>query len=934
MSAAPAGYEAFHSRRRRGVTLLCFLLASTMAMGISVYVDSFSVHEWDENLDVGPIAIQARGEGIENYIDQIRVIDGITKAVLIHGGYGVIEYPRNDTYGEYMDYVDGNIMALNEELMDSFPGYINLEEGSLPTTNASEIAINIYVSQYFDFEIGDVVNFSGSWWDEDFEEVEIIGFYSEGADGSGLPYNWAYESFAIVLPGIITNPEYRIFIDIDRSRLNAFNAQGSLAYSNGIDNAILATDPRYTPEEPWRSRFWTQNRITSGIRTYLLWVTTQRINQIFRASSIIILIVLVAFLAVRHNVNERRFESHILRSRGASDGDLDKIINREIMILSIVSCIFGIVLGIGMSRIALGATGFFQFDYELMITEPLLVSIESFIIAIVAGIALPLLTLGSYRIVYSTKRSVDEEKGRLSKMVRGLNFIKWDVLIVSMAGLLLVVIFSGGTEIQSDPFMSLILPIIPIPLFLGVASLSIKGLRHSATRISQVMTRLVGKVPASVGIRRIGKGASSGGAAAMVMVLAICLSWNSAIVDASLPITKVYQAQLDVGADISFALDNSDIDLWDSFVLNVTAHPNVTSTTFVSQTELSLSSGWGGFKDFLAVDPRAYSEIGYHYTGVRLNESELASSLESLATILDGAIISEDIALEYDLEVGDILRATDFDEEAVAFTFRVIGVAKALPEMPVDEYYYYYDYYIMPIPLPFYQSTNIVGQQRVLINREYLRTLYGTLNYTDNYLCVSTTAGSNGTEIVNSLFETGGDQVIYQDLWDSVSTQRDEFLNDASYKIDRAVDTMMTVLTVGTIMGAFAIYAVEGVRTRKREIALLRSTGANTNLIVKAQGAEMLILMLFSFLILAGYSPIFLSTTINSASAATATMYQIYPISVFPMIPWMTIFRVLAFFIGSVILFIIIVAIMSSKINLAETLNASWSEAAPYGEDL
>jgi hypothetical protein len=587
-----------------------------------------------------------------------------------------------------------------------------------------------------------------------------------------------------------------------------------------------------------------------------------------------------------------------------------------------------------MSRIALGATGFFQFDMTLMFTEPFLVSIESLIISIVAGIALPLLALGSYRVVYSSKKSVDEDRGRLSKMVKGLNFIKWDVLIVAMSGLLLVVLVSGGAEIQSNAFVSLILPIVPLPLFLGVASLSIKGLRRGATSISRAMTRIVGQVPASVGIRRIGKGASSGGAAAMVMVLAICLSWNSAIIDASLPLTKVYQAQLDIGADISFALDNYDIDLWEDFEFNVTSHVNVTSTTLVSQIGLSLSSGYGGYKQFLAVHPREYSEIGYHYSGVRLNNSELASNLESLETILDGAIISEDIAREYDLEIGDILRATDFSEEAIAFTFRIIGITKALPEMPSQDSYnpYYYDYYIIPPPGPFYPSTSMVGQDRVLINREYLRTLYGTLNQTDNYLCVSTSAGSNGTAIANSLLEAGGNRVIDQDLWDSVSTQRDEFLDDASYKINRSVDTMMTVLTVGTIMGAFAIYAVEGVRARKREIALLRSAGADTGLIVKAQGAEMFILMLFSFVVLAGYSPLFLSTSISSAS--TATTYQIYPISVFPLVPWMTIISVLAFFIVSVLLFIVVVAMLSSRIHLAETLNASWSEAAPYGDDL
>ena len=43
---------------------------------------------------------------------------------------------------------------------------------------------------------------------------------------------------------------------------------------------------------------------------------------------------------------------------------------------------------------------------------------------------------------------------------------------------------------------------------------------------------------------------------------------------------------------------------------------------------------------------------------------------------------------------------------------------------------------------------------------------------------------------------------------------------------------------------------------------------------------------------------------------------------------------VLAFFVASVVIFIGIVAVVGSRINLAATLNATWAEAAPYGGDV
>ncbi|GAG59920.1 unnamed protein product, partial [marine sediment metagenome] len=200
-------------------------------------------------------------------------------------------------------------------------------------------------------------------------------------------------------------------------------------------------------------------------------------------------------------------------------------------------CFIGIPLGMLLSRVAIAATGFFIFNPPLFFSEPILVSLDSLIISAIVTIALLMLTLGGYRAVYSTKKSVDEGRGKLAKLSKGLGLIRWDVMIVAISGLFLLALTTGSSVTASNPLLSLILPIIPIPLFLGMASISMKALRWGANRLSKVMRRVVGDVPASIGIRRVGKGASSAGAAAMILVLAICLSWNSAIIDASMPVT-------------------------------------------------------------------------------------------------------------------------------------------------------------------------------------------------------------------------------------------------------------------------------------------------------------------------------------------------------------------------------------------------------------
>jgi len=932
MAAVPVGYEAFHSLRRRSVTLLCFILASTMAMGITVFVDSYSVHEWDKNLDIGAIAIRVSGNNIQSYVDDIQALSGVIKAEGLRYGYGNLQREANETAGIEQLYTWGLALTPSQEFFDAFPDYITLVRGRMPE-NITEITVINSLSVYYDVNIGDELLYSRG---DTQTTVEVVGFYTQ-ENQADSPYYWQYDSIALVFYNLIPTNEadLEILIDVDRSPLTAFNPAGSLAHMNDIDNSIRMLDPLYDPVYNPYPNLWVQDYLASGISAYMYWVQGTRITEMLRASSILLLVVLVTFLAIRHNVNERRYEESMLISRGAAKNDLERIVTREILELSIVSCLLGIPLGLLFSRIAISATSFFAFDAILFFTEPMLVSLDSLIIAVIVGIALPMLTLGGYRAVYSTKKRVDEERGRMAKIAKGLNLIRWDVLIVAIAGLLLLALSTGGPSVAGNPILSLIFPIMPLPLFLGISSLSMKAFRSGANRISRGLKRFVGEIPSSIGIRRIGKEASSAGAAAMVLVLAICLSWNSAIIDASLPITAENQARLAVGSDLTFMLDEWNYDAWDEFITNITNHDLTTAATVVSEKELYLSAEYGDVTSFLAIDPLAYAGIGYDYQGLQLNESDISSLIGQMQAAPDSAIITSDIAIRYKLEVGDVLRASTMEEDAFPVTFRIIGITEALPEMPSAYDWWYYDsYYITPFS-PFYGWGVEVGKWRVIVNREYFGTLFNLVNETSNFLCVKTLDNVNTTSFVEDVFAAGGSIAVQEDGWDSVYSRIHNYIDNTQYRMERAIDTMLTVLTVGSIVGAFSIYAVEGLRARRREIALLRSVGASKNTIIRAQGAEMLVLVLFSLFLLLVYSPLFLSTSIASAGGSTSRIIsEIYPIAVFLVIPWYTILAVLGFFLLTVTMFIIIIAALSSKINLAESLNAAWAEAGPYGGDV
>lgn len=927
MAAVPAGYEAFQSFRRKAITLICFLLASSMAIGITVYVDSYSVHEWQTNLDVGQIAITVTGYGLEGHLDEFQDISGITKAAELRSGRGSVQMGDNET--GYFD-IWGDFLVFDQEFVDTFPNYITIESGRFPETS-TEVAIINSLHLHQDLEIGETVimdQYDGA------RVLTVVGFYThEGETDS--PYFWSFSSVAIVVPGVVDeyDEELSVLIDVNRNPLTPFNPTGSLQYLSRIDEAIRRVDPTYVPGTSYWPNFNVQNRLSSGISAYITWVQMLRIMQMLRASSVIFLLILVTFLAIRHNVNERRFEENMLTSRGAAKGDLEKVVTREVFTLSIISCFVGIPLGLLLSRVAISATGFFAFNPALVFSEPILISLDSLLISAIVTIALPLITLGGYRAVYSTKKNVDEDRGRLAKVSKGLGIIRWDLLVFGLSGLFLFVMLSSGASSLTNSPLRIVLPFIPIPLFLGISSLSMKALRYGAVGLSRIMKRVVGDIPASVGIRKLGKGASSAGAASMILVLAICLSWNSAIIDASIPVTAENQSRLSVGADLSFALDESQYARWDEFVTNVTNHELVESGTYVSETYLYLSAGYEGITNFLAVNPREYIDVGYDYLGHPLNESDLTSLLENLESSPDGAIITTEIAQDYEFEIGDIVRATTLEDEAEIMSFRVIGITESLPDVPERDsnWGYYDDYYG---PYIGYYSSEVVGTRKILVNRDYLGSQLVLQNDTKTYFSVRTTPNANASIIAEDISSVGGNLVLYNGIWEAVSQNVQTYLDNTEYKMERALDTMLTVLTIGTIVGGFTIYAAEGIRGRKREIALLRSIGASTRTVVVALGTEMLVLMLFSMILLAVYSPLFLSTTIYMAGGSTTGYFDVYPIAIFPVIPWFTLIVVLGFFVVTVAIFIMIIAAFGSRINLAYTLNAAWAEAGPYGGDV
>ena len=915
MAAVPVGYQAFHSLPRKAVTLLCFLLASAMVMGISVYVDSYSVNEWNNIIDIGPIAMTVGGDGVENQLDNIRGIPGVEKAAAIDyrhgylfvgGGYDLLE-----------DW--GMLPSPTSDYLNTFPDVFNLEVGRFPS-NTSEIALARHTYEHLEVDIGSIVNLTEERGEfgRVGKPVTVVGVYVGSDYDPNEPYYPSISGIGVVHPDIewAEWEETEVHVDIDRIGITPFDARGSFAYVAGIEESIRALDPTYPSPNQW-SRYWVNGRLSNAIMRFISWQLTMRLTQILRAAGVVILACMVLFLAIRHNINERRFESSMLISRGAAKAKIKSIEFRETVGLSILSSLVGLGVGAIVSRVAMTATGFFEFDFSLLWTEPFLITIESIALSLVFGAGLPIITFIIYRSIYSTRKSEEDQASKLAKIAKGLTIIKWDALVAILTSLLLVALYTGGTAVQNDPILSLVLSVAPLALFLSVASLAIKGMKRGANLISRGFQRVVGEIPAIVGIRRIGKEASSAGPAALVLVLAMSLAWNNAVIGASIPLTKMNHARFAFGADVTFRLDELALPDWNDFIENVTNHELTQTGTLVSVVRLYLSAT-GGRVYAVAMEPLEYLEVGYDQFGRPLNESDMNDMLKELQLTLAGAIISNDIAVEYEVSVGDTLRAaTSVSGVSDTTVFTIIGIAEGLSNNLRQETSH--DFW----------GSQTVGAETLWINREYVESLIDLEQDARNVYCVRANDGANDTIIVEDTLRSGGDLVV-GDEWASVSNEVSEYLGLTTYQMDRAVDTMLTIVMVGIIFGAFTVYAIEGIRARKREIALLRAMGASSGQVVKAQGAEMLVLAIVSTGILMGYGPLMI---VNSLLTYQVTNY-IFPVPIFAVIPWLTLVTIVVFFLVSILVFVLAIAFLSSRVSLSEALNASWAESGPYGGDV
>jgi len=898
-------------RQRIAITLLCLTLATTLVSSISLYVDSASIDEWNEQIDIGPVSMMVSGDGIEGVLDEIEEIPGIQNVSGLVSAHGYIA--RLDVLWGFE--LTGNVYALTDDYLEKFPTTFILVHGRWPQ-NETEIAIPLTIANQAFIGPGSFVNYSFNSILEP-TPLTVVGTYEQTS--GDLYSHYYYSSIAVVTENRLDSNtmKTRAYLHIDETPINPYNAYGALTYLNTIGDEIRSLYPGY-PELIAFSRFAVNDYLSIGIRNYIEWRNTARSEQILRSAGVVLMVLLMVVLALRYNLSDRTHETSFLRARGATERRIELLIIRDILGLAALSCVLGIIFGILASRIALISTGYLQFNTSIILTAPVLISQETLVMIILVSFGLPMAAYSGIKFASAGKKHIDEGRGRLGKISKGLKIIQWDMGILVIALAFMFAFYSSISLIQQNLLSSLIFQYLPVPVYLSVTSLVMKGLKKGTDIFSKIAGKPFGKISASIGVRRIGQTSKSAGLVIMVIVLAITLSWNNAIANTSLVESRENHAKFALGGDIVFHLERDQSSRWNEFIENVTTDERVIATTTISMKKLFLSSGYSGIVDCAILTPEEYRQVGYDFSGNRLNETYIGDLLLQMAGNPTAVIISQDIAEEYEVDVGDSIKAFKTTSDLDFFTFSIIAVVEALPHPLVPDSTY--------IPT---SSGYAVGAHLIWINSLYASEKINLVDETNSYLSVATCETCNDTSLAINLLKQGGKEIIYGNDWAAVDYELDSYTSSILYRMDRALDSMLTIVSIFIVIGVMTVYASESIRDQKREAALLKSLGADGKAIARAQFAELGFLIILSLGLVSLYSPIFVTNSLLASINSYTSWSFIFPVTMFVVVPWGTLAFIVLFYLLCMFGQSLVIARQSTKVGLREALSSYWTKGCP-----
>jgi len=414
-----------------------------------------------------------------------------------------------------------------------------------------------------------------------------------------------------------------------------------------------------------------------------------------------------------------------------------------------------------------------------------------------------------------------------------------------------------------------------------------------------------GRLPATIGIRGVVKNDNLSFPIILILALILSSCLQNDVAASSLPNTHMAQTRYLIGGDLSFHLDNEKSDQWDNFSDALRQQEDTLSTSLVSIGPLSLSEGASGVVEFVAINPEQYSHVGYGYAGERLDSSDQTSILGELEANPEGAILTNDIASEYSLVPGDVLRVFSFGDEVVTVEFNIISLTPAIPR---------------PKIIGQASSDLVIGTRKIWLNRNYVESIIDLNATAETYLCVSAREDANTSRIGEAVLSDYETVLPSSSQWSSTTAELASFQSRLDYSIDRSLDSMFAITMIFCTLVIFTAFQINKHLVRRREVALLKSLGASQHHVMTVRMAEVLTLIIVSIIFTIIFSPLSIANILRIGILDYNAWAYTFPVSIIASANWISYLWICMFLLIPSIILIVSLSMKGDDCSIADIM--------------
>ncbi len=600
-----------------------------------------------------------------------------------------------------------------------------------------------------------------------------------------------------------------------------------------IDRSLLPTDPtlaalhteslRRTVERQFPGQLKATDNLSNAFKSAKADVLSAKILFIFLGLPGVALAAYLAKFAAELFADAQRRELGLLRTRGATPGQITGIIAVTSLLLAIGGSAIGVIFGlltllVSTGRQALAVLNPFApgFDWASFATSAL--------IAFVAGLLLTF--LAAFAPSFAAMRREITQERRTARRVEAPAFWKRTyldlILLVAAAIVLAVTEYNGGFKLKGAEGaavqLSFYIFLAPFFAWIGIILLTLRlvegGLQRNATQVAAGYRRLFGEIGEVAG-KSVARRAPRISAATAVIALTLSFGISLALFQQTYSNEKRLDAQYIVGADVRFTPALNTPQLPDfAGNLQVAGVQKVTAVVRDTQALVGWEKNTVYGIDVASFRQTAYLPDSFFTDGAAQQTIDAMINrttnyapgsaqqvLDALASTPNGVIISVEQAEKYNILVGDpvLLRLYNrVTKEYHDIQAKTVGLFSYFPTSAQDSDF--------------------------ILNRDFMTSNSG--NPVVDYFLLKTDGRANTIQQVTDQLTAQYKNVMPVRLQNTETVIKTESSSLASLNLGGlgAMERLYTLLVTSLGLGIFLLAMIN---ERRREFGAMRALGAN-----------------------------------------------------------------------------------------------------------